>query len=514
MFHTSVPVIGSDFFDRQEETTRLLALLDKLLDGAPLWLAIVGVRKVGKTSLLLEVARRARDRQVNFVLLDALDPAPLTVEVFRRVALRTVDVMLGPEGGRSLELSARDPGDYQARLAASDRFAQLPAGLRRGLIEIPSLKLDNDGLRVCLDLPERLAVALDTHVLVAIDEFQELSSIVSGRKKIDPFPLIRSVWQTHRRTSYVISGSARKMLTDLVTAQHSPFFQHFDLMELGSFSPEDGVELLVKASRDQNKLDRETARATVDIIGGHPFYLQLMGESLTRWSEAPSIDALKLALQDTLFSRTGRLALYLEGEWKRLVGRSTTLAACLNALASSDEPPRLADLARSMGASPAAAATYLGRLGDAITEDGGHYHLTDTTFALWLRWRAPGGTMVPMTLVGDDAEKQVANEMALMGFDLIYQSRASRGAFDLLATRGARQLGVQVKRSRLPIRFAKAAWNRMEADAGRLGWQWIVVAVDEDHRGHWLDPTLARRGRQIRLGEEAVVDNLLAWLEQ
>jgi len=513
MFHTSLPVIGADFFDRLEQTERLLALVDKLLAGAPEWLAIVGARKVGKTSLLLEVARRVHDRRVSFVLLDALDPTPLSVEFFRRLALRTVDVMLSSEGGRSLELSARDHADYQARLAASSRFVRLPAALRQRLVKLPSLALDSDGLRICLDLPEHLAVALDAHVLMAIDEFQELASVMSGRQKIDPFPLIRSVWQTHRRTAYVISGSARTLLSDLVTARHSPFFQHFDLMELGPFSREDGIDLLVGASPDECRLEREIARTAVDVIGGHPFYLQLIGDALTRRPHEPDGDPLKLALQEVLFSRTGRLALYLEGEWKRLVGRSTTLAACLNALALADEAPRLVDLAHAIGASPAAAATYLERLGDAVAEEGGRYRLADSTFALWLRWRAPGGTMVPMTLVGDAAEKQVANEMALMGFDLVYQSRASRGAFDLLATRGAQQLGVQVKRSDLPVRFAKSAWNRMVADAKRLGWRWIVAAVDGDHRVSWLDPGLARRGREIRLGEEASIENLLVWLE-
>jgi hypothetical protein len=42
---------------------------------------------------------------------------------------------------------------------------------------------------------------------------------------------------------------------------------------------------------------------------------------------------LRAALQALLFSRTGRLALYFEGEFQRLVGRSTYLAGLLAALA-------------------------------------------------------------------------------------------------------------------------------------------------------------------------------------
>ena len=41
-----------------------------------------------------------------------------------------------------------------------------------------------------------------------------------------------------------------------------------------------------------------------------------------------------------------------------------------------------------------------------------------------------------MSVVGDVAEQAVARFLAALGFDLVYQSRASRGAFDILALRG------------------------------------------------------------------------------
>ena len=216
-----------------------------------------------------------------------------------------------------------------------------------------------------------------------------------------------------------------------------------------------------------------------------------------------------------LFSRTGRLALYFEGSWRTLVGRSTGLATSLEALAAG--PRRLTEVAAAIGAASGSTVRYLERLGDVVarTEDG-LYRLDDPTFGLWLRWRSPGGTVVPMSVVGDDAERRVAGHLAAMGFELVYQSRASRGAFDLLATRGPQQLGLQVKRSKLPLRFGKARWTRMEAEGRRFGWRWVVVAVlpppGEDVVV--LDPARARHGREVRLGQEAAIGNLLAWLDE
>jgi hypothetical protein len=103
-----------------------------------------------------------------------------------------------------------------------------------------------------------------------------------------------------------------------------------------------------------------------------------------------------------------------------------------------------------------------------------------------------------------------------MGFDLIYQSRASRGAFDLMATRGPRQLGVQVKRSALPLRFTAAAWGRMEAEAKRFGWRWVVAAVTPppDDRVILLDPADARVRKNVTLDAAASIDNLLLWVDR
>jgi len=65
---------------------------------------------------------------------------------------------------------------------------------------------------------------------------------------------------------------------------------------------------------------------------------------------------------------------------------------------------------------------------DAVVRGSdGRYRLADPVFGLWLSWRQPGGTVVPMQVIDDEAEQQVAQHLARMGFDLVYPSRASRG---------------------------------------------------------------------------------------
>lgn len=511
MFRTSAPVTAAGFHDRREQLAELTAAFDSLPHGAPAWVAIIGRRKVGKTSLLLEAARRT-STEVDVAVLDVLEMAPLTTDVFRTLALRALDALLSPQSGASFERAARNRGQYQRLLDSTPAIQSLPAQLRTTLRELSEGPPAVDDVRELLQVPEDLAKALERHLVLAIDEVQELSSLARGRRQFDPFPVMRAVWQRHEHVAYAISGSALSMMEQLVTSRRSPFFQHFRILRLGAFERADAVSLLVRQSPPDRKIPQALAERCVDVLGGNPFYLQMAGEALVAGEPPYDEPALKQVVQSLVFSRSGRLGLYFENEYQHLVGASTTLAAVLETLA--DGPRRQADIARAIQASAPSTARYLDRLGDAVArETDGSYAIADHVFADWLKWRAPGGTAVPMTLLGDEGEKAVANYLAQLGFELVYQSRASRGAFDLLALRGPSQLGVQVKRADPPLRFSKAEWGRMDADASRWGWSWTVAHVDPAGRVSMLDPARARRGREIRIDDHAAIGNLLLWLD-
>lgn len=512
MFQTSTPVVGAGFFNRKLELDQLAQAIAKLSSGAPQWIAILGARKIGKTSLVLEAARRASAKAVRVVALDVQEQDPASPQIFRRLVLRVLDAALGVELGESLERLIRSPAAYRRALQRSDAFAKLSADLRSELLELTDGAASTDRLHEWLELPEQLALQLGLRFVIAVDEFQELEAL--ARRQRGLFGQMRSIWQRHRHVAYFISGSVRSMLLALISRDNSPFFHHFAVVDLGPFERTAAIELLRRAGDAESVISQDIAEKAVDIIGGHPFYLQLLGETLMQDIDAPPEVGLKDALQSLLFSPYGRLALFFENEMQRLVGRSTFLTATLDALANG--PLTLTEIATRIRTSTGATAGYLERLKDAVTRTTDErYALADLTFALWLRWKRPGeGTLVPTTVIGDAAEQAVAQMLAAMGFDLVYQSRASRGAFDLLATRGGMQLGIQVKRSPLPLRFTKSEWSRLQAEASRLHWLWVLAAEGADGFIHVLDPGRATEGREVRVGPDAVIENLLLWLDR
>src|SRR5439155_15990663 len=95
MFQTSTPVVGEAFHNREADLEALTRAIRSLSSGEPQWVAILGRRKIGKTSLVLEAARRVKSASLRVVTLDAQEQGPVSVEIFRRLGLRVVDAALG-----------------------------------------------------------------------------------------------------------------------------------------------------------------------------------------------------------------------------------------------------------------------------------------------------------------------------------------------------------------------------------------------------------------------------------
>jgi len=89
-------------------------------------------------------------------------------------------------------------------------------------------------------------------------------------------------------------------------------------------------------------------------------------------------------------------------------------------------------------------------------------------------------------LLGNESEQRVARSLAREGFRLVYQSRASRGAFDLLGIIDSLQVGLQVKRAeKAGLRVTLQELERMMHERERLGWL-PAIAIDTKDRGEVL----------------------------
>lgn len=494
-FDSAWPVYGASFLDREEELRRLLQSSDYLLRGyRQLW-AIIGWRKIGKSSLLYEFERRLPD-EILSVHVDCWSIRLSPYGFFHEFVKQLVNSFLKKSGlvervgyVEKLAEDAKGRGDF---LAALDRLRDLGIkNLSRAATALHLLEEHDYSYGLfseIIDLPDRLALETGHKVIVIIDEFQELKNLErfkAAREHIgDIYALLRGHWQRQSEVNYIVAGSKITLLRNLILDINAPFFQHFRIMDLEPFAHDDAVELLTRYTAEAGRsISPAICQRIMDLVGTNPFYLQVIGEELCARNGSGEIeeDTLKVVLQEILFNSTGRLHLYFQRFHDQIVGRSSSLEAVLLTLT---EDKRVADIADELRIKSGTASNWLGRLVKediAVQTVKGTYTIPDPAFRLWLKSQSSLQYVLPPLILGDETEQLIARTLMAQGVRLVYQSKASRGAFDLLALLDGEAIGLQCNKTSLPYYLPTTTFELMRDWGQRLDWQ-PVLALNVDGR--------------------------------
>lgn len=523
---TSTPVVAGQFFNRARELKTLGSLVAEAKGGVRRWLALVGHRKIGKTSLLMELLRRS-GAALPMPYVDCWEVRADPLQFLGRfllVMVRTTVRHLGAEARVGPIEVVDGPG-------LATKSVQALARLRSSSIDeavllhesLASGRAASGTLRRIFDLPGRIAAETGGPVVVVLDEFQELDRLRRLRRfddRVDDvFGLLRSLWQQQEGVSYVVAGSRLSTMRQIVESEKSAFFQHFEIVDVGPFAREDSLEMIRRTpGADAELSSSPTARRILDLLGDHPFYVRVvlreaapaLGDASATLAEKEQ--AIKEVFEATLLQEDGRLSLLMEGRYRSVTGDSSTLESVLRGFV---DAARITDVATRLhvrtGAVSSAVKKLLGEDVIARLPDG-RYGFTDPTFALWVRSHVDFRLAMPPLLVGNDAEQAVARQLAADGFRGVFQSRASRGVFDLLAIHGARVFGIQVKTSKDPSGLRRQARARLLADARRLGFAPVLALVQGDSVRFYDLRKPRGRGAQRERRQRTVVASLLELL--
>jgi len=459
-FVTSEPVFGELFYDRKEELRLLEEAVRDIKKGLRRFYAIYGLRKVGKTSLLLELIRRVEnDSRLITAVFDCSGNVASANIFFEELATHLIDRFLitgGYSGATGILAAAKlDESEWLSTLVKAQNLGirALTAGIKAVLRIRGKSASDRDAYKTIIDLPHQLHQETGKFFLMVMDEFQACAQLngFSGVKNSvgEIFAFFRSYWQKQKGVNYFVSGSQIYMLEKIIFAEESPFFQHFNHMTLREFPAAEASRMIDSLFLSSGyALQKSRKESLIQLTNGHPFYLQILGEEICKTSSRKKVDdaAFKEAIQNTLFSSTGRLFLYFQDLFAKCARHSTSAERILVAIANGNQGS--AEIARTLNQSTGEIGSLLLRLLslDVIVKENKRYFFRDPVFARWVQGtRSFWKTKMTPVLVGTAAEKAVAEKLSAEGFSAIYQSKASRGAFDLLAIFNSYKVGLQIK---------------------------------------------------------------------
>jgi len=525
-FSTAKPVVGESFHNRRIELEQLLGVAKSLEEGIPRYYALLGLRKVGKSSLLQEFKRRAAEmKDLVIAIVDCSESCIDANTFFEDLATELIDEFLIATGYASQTglLSGAKQDDASLTMAAGRIQVLGVDSLNKGLLAMLEVRKSGEALRdqyrLIIDLPEMLAAETGKNFIVVFDEFQECAKL-NAQKNVkitmgDVFHFFRARWQRHEKVAYLISGSEISLLQKMIQEESSSFFQHFNPMTVAEFSFADAREMFAALlEKSGYVMEEEMLSELIQLTNGHPFYLQVLGEELCKASPEREIkrNIYKIVLQQTLFESAGRLSLYFAGQYAKHIKTSTSLEKTLASISSGYV--RVSEIARDLGQLTGHISSFIGRLVemDILVKVDDTYQFRDPVFGLWIKGTKSHLKSVigPYTL-GDQVEKAIADKLAKEGFSLVYQSKASRGVFDLLAILNSFMIGLQVKKiTKFPFYLSKDEFAKMRSWGERLNWLPILcVYIDDNYIRFFPLKALSDVGKSMRANKTDGTEHLL-----
>jgi AAA+ ATPase superfamily predicted ATPase len=251
-------VPSSDLVGREAYIRRIS---ERLSDGNHVLVA--GPRRIGKTSLILEVVRRLRRRGALTAYVDCLGATDI-----RGLGERLVDALLENVSGveRSFEQAKAIAAGLRPTVKVKYEHVELALDLARE-------KNAQRFFEGALDLPRALAARTGKRVVVVFDEFQ-----AAGRLGPRVFDVMRAHFQGQRGVAYAFLGSEEGILEELFSEKGHAFYRFavpVDLADAGGhrfgIAPDDWLEYIRdKFAARKIAIDDASVDRILDATGGHP----------------------------------------------------------------------------------------------------------------------------------------------------------------------------------------------------------------------------------------------------
>jgi len=363
-----------EIVDREEEITKLVRSLSD--PSKDVNYALIGPRRIGKTTILLEVKEELERKQIMVVYIDLsiyrFSPYDFAQNIMSQIT----------------KAYARDLGKIEkASIIISNllktmkklkrlRLAIEPSIDEKGQVTVqirPEVTETEDYRSVFLlafDYANEVSRKSRRRIVIIIDEFPNLIEFKRYPKLEAINELLRSVVEHRENVEYVVSGSRVHFMKNILGKGESPLFGHFVIEEIGQLPEKYAIELFMKTARCSQK----EAQKANKLVGGHPYYLIMLAENRN-----PN-EQLEQTYNRILTSSTGALNLYVNYILKEDLGSSTKEARLLRILrAISQEKNTASQIAKHIKLRLSSLPYYLQELErfDLIQKKDGKYRLTD-----------------------------------------------------------------------------------------------------------------------------------------
>ena len=253
---------NDNFIDRVEDRKQLKTFL-----GGGINVMLISPRRWGKSSLVKAAMEELKqeDKQIRVCYLDA-SRIISEEEFYNKFAIAVIEA-----ASSTLEKKWADFKQYVQALIPGVKLKASAFDAVEMEMELNFAPLKDSAERV-LQLPEQISIDKGLHILVCIDEFQQLSYLPNWKKME---ATMRSVWQHQHHANYCLYGSKRHMMMDIFNNSNNPFYRFGQVLYMKKIEKQYWMPYIIEGFTKTGKhISEELASMICDIAQCHSWYVQ------------------------------------------------------------------------------------------------------------------------------------------------------------------------------------------------------------------------------------------------
>ena len=291
-------VEGENFTDRVKETRRLKMDFEHGMN-----VILISPRRMGKTSLVKHVQSQIDENLVKVVYMDIYD-CRSEYDFYNRFA-----EALMKQTASHADLVMKNIKDFLVRISPKVSFSPDPTmdySLSLGITQ------KDYSPEEILSLPEVISQKIGKHIVVCIDEFQQVGEFPDS---LTIQKRMRGVWQLQRNVSYGLFGSKKHLLTEIFHSKRMPFYQFGDTIYLEPIPTEEWVPFIcAHFAQEGKKISEQQATQICEMVHNYSSYVQqLAWNVMLNTDEEVTDEVLRVAMQDLIAHNTALFMQQIDG---------------------------------------------------------------------------------------------------------------------------------------------------------------------------------------------------------
>lgn len=284
-FVYGVSVAGDNFTDRIKETKRLKMDFENGLN-----VVLISPRRTGKTSLVKKVQNLVDSDIIQTVYMDIYD-CRSEYDFYNRFA----ETILKQTSNKT-EIFLEKVKNFLTRLTPKIAFSVDPNNDFSVSLGITPKEYKPEDI---LQLPELIAQQMGKHLVICIDEFQQ---VAEWPDSLQIQKRMRGVWQHQEHVSYCLFGSKQHMMNKLFQNKKMPFYQFGEPNYLQPISTEDWIPFIQKKFTDKGLvISEQFVREICKVVSNQSSYVQQLAWNVMINTEGEvNSDSINEGIKDLL----------------------------------------------------------------------------------------------------------------------------------------------------------------------------------------------------------------------